>query len=729
MGFTIYIDKKFIEERDARKKELLAIVEAKTPVEIKEQPFPIDEDKGFTFMLDKEKIERMKLWDWYANYRKEAVISTAGIRGAQNILYPWDYRFPINTIGVTLATLGKSLVAKSKAKGEIRKIAASEVRYNSKTYVKIIARIQAAQGIRTIVPDSFRTMPIWMLSFLIYKLDLAGGEHVTSSHAVSTKSATKDLNFEGSQYLPEESIEFVDRIEEVLKSAEKSPYPIRFSAIDDPLIDYKTVVDLDYGTGLYVEYLKNGVATDETLELIRRARANVVIDCVGGSMYPTLSKVFTKLGIEENMRWLHIDEDPFFWNIGKLDHNPKTGIKEYHDISCDASLLSVVKTAGYEDKLKAEPIGTVVEITDPDGDRLVIGQIEASKRKNRLDELGIASIPLGSGRILSVYSPNQAYLMTMDYYSKQLKEAGLWDAHPRFMIKTTPSALSWEEWAEKNGVHVVNVPVGFKEIASIMKKVERQIRDGKDVAVKSVYGDMVRIGKEPRLIFAGEESGGMITGPEQLIESSKGRRIIAMREKSACEAMVIITALASECKEAGIPLSEYLARLFDEWDIVARYDIRKDITYYNESEQDPIKLKEAKLAGEALRDKSDIFFLGIVIAVREGKIGLEDAKRILSDAIPELDFSNLVKVIFVGDGSYFRFTDKYVEIRKSGTDAKTRVYASGDSLETCRMFSEGFGNYDGTITPLYRSMIDEKYLSIVQEKAISIYLEFLRDGT
>ena len=36
------------------------------------------------------------------------------------------------------------------------------------------------------------------------------------------------------------------------------------------------------------------------------------------------------------------------------------------------------------------------------------------------------------------------------------------------MIKTTASALSWDEWARHNNVQVVNVPVGFKEIANIM---------------------------------------------------------------------------------------------------------------------------------------------------------------------------------------------------------------------------------------------------------------------
>ena len=37
----------------------------------------------------------------------------------------------------------------------------------------------------------------------------------------------------------------------------------------------------------------------------------------------------------------------------------------------------------------------------------------------------------------------------------------------------------------------------------------------------------------------------------------------------------------------------------------------------------------------------------------------------------DLDFSNLKSIKFVGDGTYMEFSDKYIEIRPSGTDAKT----------------------------------------------------------
>ena len=723
----IRVDESHREKRDRTEQKLFAVVEQNTPDSIKTPLFPQDEPESFTFHLDKALIERLNLWEWFRNYAKEAQVSTAGIRGPQNILYPWDTRFPINQIGIILATLGKSLVANESSSGApVEKLAGCEVRYNSQKYVEYIARLQAAQGIRTYVPKAFGTLPIWMASFLIFMLDLDGGEHVTSSHSVSTKNATKDLNNQGSQYLPEESMRFVNKIEEILTTAETDGYSIEFSAADDDHIDFERLDELHDGVHLYVGYLKSGVAAAENLALIRKAKPPIVVDCVGGCMYRPMRAIFERLGIADSVRWLHVDADPLYHNIGKLDRNPKTGDPEFYDLGCDFSLLDVVTSANYATKLKSQPIGTVIEATDPDGDRLIVCEIEAAARAETLQKLGIEFIDLGEDRLLTVYTPNQTFLMLMDFYAKQLKTSGLWENHPRFMIKTTPSALAWDQWGAAQGVKVINVPVGFKEIAAIMKKIEHQLAAGPKapVTIQDVYGDTLSLGVQPRLIFAGEESGGMITGPEALIQSHGGRAAIAMREKSAGESMVLVTALAAHCQQANLPLSDYLSAVFTENGITATCDVREDITYYNESEPNPEKLQTAKREGEAKRDKNDLFFLGIAIALRDGKIDMTQARAILADALPSLDFTTLEDVRFVGDGSYLKFADKFVEVRKSGTDAKTKAYASGNNKETCRTFAKAFGEASGDLTELYIQHIGQNYLNGVENRARQIYDAF-----
>ncbi|MDP2929356.1 MAG: UTP--glucose-1-phosphate uridylyltransferase, partial [Candidatus Omnitrophota bacterium] len=262
--------------------------------------------------------EGMNLKGWLARYKKEASASTAGIRGVQNILFPNDPRELIGQKAIILATVAKTLVAKElQAKNyagrELHKLASSEVRYNSKEYVEFISRLQAALGIKTHIPVNKETIPIWMTSFLIFKYDLMGGEYVTSSHAISKKIATKDLNFEGSQYVPEESKLFVDKIEEIVKTIEQTgEYVITFSAADDAAIDQDFMKRVNNGVDDYAAYLKGGIATPDNLELIKQGRSRIFIDVVGGCMYRTMRNIFDKLGILNRFGWLHTREDPYF---------------------------------------------------------------------------------------------------------------------------------------------------------------------------------------------------------------------------------------------------------------------------------------------------------------------------------------------------------------------------------------------------------------------------------
>ncbi|UKI40598.1 MAG: hypothetical protein L6V95_10595 [Candidatus Melainabacteria bacterium] len=97
-------------------------------------------------------------------------------------------------------------------------------------------------------------------------------------------------------------------------------------------------------------------------------------------------------------------------------------------------------------------------------------QIEDEQNIETIKEAGIDCVKLDNGRVLTVLTANQSFLLIMDFWYSQLKKSGKLEEHPRFIIKTTASAMSWDEWAHKNKIKVVNVPVGFKEIANVMKK-------------------------------------------------------------------------------------------------------------------------------------------------------------------------------------------------------------------------------------------------------------------
>ncbi len=730
--------------------ELFKNVYEKTPDYVKNLKLMDFDNKGeFVFTLKKEHLkpydevsnpEGLNLEEWFANYAKEAKVSTAGIRGPQNILFPQDTRFPINLVGIVLATLAKALVAKEKYSDKrIVKVAGCEVRYNSKLFLDAIARIQAAQGIETLVPEGKQSIPIWLASFLAFKLDLLGGEYITSSHGISVKNATKDLNSQGSQYLPEESMEFVNKIQEIFDYVkENGTYEIKIAAEDNPLINESVMKSLDDGVDLYVEYLKSGVAKSVNLDLIKSFESKIAIENVGGSAYRTLSRVLKKLGIEDKFVWFNTKEDPFFHSIGKYDVTPK-GEKAFYDYSVDATVIAkkpngdkffpVIDTLHYDTKLKDFPVGTVVLITDPDHDRLTITQTESSSRIPELKKLGVDYIELDSERVLTVFTANQAFLMLMDFWAKQLKAENLWNNHPRFMIKTTASALSWDEWATNNGVKVVNVPVGFKEIANIMKKVELKLKNSPDadVIVDDVFGNSINLGVNPRLLFGGEESGGMIMGTEELIKSQHDRRAVAMREKSATEAIVVAAALTAKLAKTCKSLSEYLLEVFEDNNIIGRFDTRVDIAYYNESEPDINKLKAAKVEGEALRTKNDMFYLSMAIAKRMDKLSLDDIKTVLNDKFNAdgLNFDNLKSIKFVGDGTYLEFDNKYIEIRPSGTDAKTKAYGGGLNKDEIEKYASVLGNYSGDRTELHKKYIPQATYEACKSDAMDFYLKFV----
>lgn len=721
-------------------------VEDKTPQYVKDLDLiDLSNKNEFVFKLKREYLEPydeaknpqgLGLWDWFKNYEKEAKVSTAGIRGPQNILYPQDTRFPINLIGITLATVAKALVANEKNYKRPTKLVGREVRYNSDLFLDAIARIQAAYGIKTLVPVDKETIPIWLASFLVFKLGLIGGEYITSSHGISVKNATKDLNSQGGQYLPEESMEFVNKIREIFEIAQREgSYDIKFSAVDDCNIDQNTMRVLDNGIQLYIDYLRTGVARDINLNLIKEFKSKIVIENVGGSAYKTLSKILSTLDISNKFEWLDEKEDPFFNAIGKYGVDPK-GNKAFYDYSVDATVMKkrddgstsfpVIETMQYDKRLAKYPINTVVLITDPDHDRLTVSQIESSEKIEELKKAGIDFVKLSDDRILTVFTANQAFLMLMNFRIKQLEKLPT-QSNPMFMIKTTASSLAWDEWAEKNNIKVVNVPVGFKEIANIMKKVEAKIKkfQNDDVIITDVLGKKLNLGKNPRLLFAGEESGGMIMGPPTLISSESGLEAIAMREKSATEAIIVASSLTAKLELENKSLSQYFTEVIETNDIKGRFDTRADIAYYNESEPDIKKLNEAKKIGEAKRTQNDLYYLSLAIGVMNNELSLENVKEILNNTFPQLDFSNLKEITFVGDGTYLKFDDKFIEIRPSGTDAKTKAYGAGLDKSKLEQYTSLMGNYSGERLDFYNKFVSDKLYNSAKEQAMEAYLKFV----
>jgi phosphomannomutase len=722
-------------------KAFLEQVELDTPAKVKNYPLIDLNNKGeFTFTLKKEHLddydengEGLGIRSWFNLYKEEAKVSTAGIRGLQNPLYPWDTRYPLNLIGMMLATMGKILVAKD-TKTPKEKIVACEVRYNSTQYVELIARLQAAYGLTTHVTANYTTIPIFMISFIIFMNDFYGGEYVTSSHAMAKKIATKDLNAQGSQYIPSESLQFVAKVEQILKEVEeKGEYTFKIAARDNPNINEEFLKAAANGVTDYVEYLKHGIATPTNLSNIKALTNKIVIDTVGGSLINTFDPVLTKLGIREHFDFVHAAEDPFNHAVGKTMSEEG----KFFDWSCDTTIMKadlktmnikvpVINTINYTGILKDYPIGTVLLMTDPDADRLVTSYVDDIKNADKIKNMGLVFTPLNDNRILVVFTPNQSFLMNMDFQQKALTEAGLWDKYDWFLLKTTASQRSWDEWAKSVGIPVVNTPVGFKELADSMINIEKKMAAQPDqpVTIKDVFGESHNLGKNPRMLFAGEESGGEIYGPAELIQSKAGRFAISMREKSAGEAIIITAAMVKWLETKQLSLTDYLSSIFETNKIDFKYEIRVDQKYYNESEPDISILLKEKEKGMQTKTRNNSFFLTLAFGYRDKLITLDQVKAILSECFKELDFSDLQDIKFCGDGTYILFSKKCLEVRPSGTDAVNKAYAFGLDQWECIKFAQAFSVYNGDRTPLHEQLIPQAYYDRIEQLAFETYTNY-----
>ena len=293
-------------------------------------------------------------------------------------------------------------------------------------------------------------------------------------------------------------------------------------------------------------------------------------------------------------------------------------------------------------------------------------------------------------------------------------------------MKTTASQRSWDEWASYHQIPVINTPVGFKELADSMQQIEKKMvaNPNKDIYLKDVYDNNINIGSNPRLLFAGEESGGEIFGPSDLISSQGGRQAISMREKSAGEAIIITAALSAHLESTEQSLLDYLEQIFIDNQIKSRFEIRIDQKYYNESEPDIETLLVAKANGMRIKTQNNSYFLSLALGYRDGILQLNQVKAILTECFPQLNFDDLIDTKFVGDGTYFLFKEKRLEVRPSGTDAVNKAYSYGLDQWECIKFAQAISSYEGTRNTLHQRLIPQAFYDRVETYAFELYVQY-----
>ena len=67
----------------------------------------------------------------------------------------------------------------------------------------------------------------------------------------------------------------------------------------------------------------------------------------------------------------------------------------------------------------------------------------------------------------------------------------------------------------------------------------------------------------------------------------------------------------------------------------------------------------------------------------------------------------------------------YIEIRPSGTDAKTKAYGGGLNKADIEKYAAILGNYSGERTQKHKSIIPQDCYEHAKDKAMKYYLEFV----
>ncbi|MDO5297093.1 MAG: hypothetical protein Q4F00_10795 [bacterium] len=746
------------------------------------RPFDLANPSAQEFTITPEIAKRINLRQQVEAFAEEAKVSTAGVRENQNVNCPWDHRYRINeymlalmaeslsqlvpelhrehiaalpkidaqqirqemgadNVAIIESIYGRPLEqAIEMARSQPLRIVGGEVRPNTPQFVSLASRIYAAHGQHVFLTEDLRnrdTSTVFLWSFMTYMLGLSGGDYYTSSHGAPQKQSDKILGPDGSQYLPPQYAKIVEKMYSILEKCETEGYTIKLAAADSPFLHH--TITYERMAQLYANYLRQGTASPQTLAKINEAidkGMRLKLDFFGGSGFKTFQPVLSELGIEQAFEqgYIRAKEDPFFHNIG-YRVAPKKGstseLEVVHD-SVDASMPIVVQSAGYDKILAHAPTGQIVFNVDPDADRFVAGQIVPKSEGDALNKLGVAQVPLDQERVFALYSPNQFFLLLAENDRASAIEEGVWEKYSNFDIHSYVSALSWDEWAAANKIPVVHTPVGFKEIAAVERQVETADAERRakgasvPLEIMDECGHITKIGLNPKLHHAGEESGGKIGGPRLPISNILGQKVIGMREKSSGEACISAMALSARLYlnslQSGKPQDYYihnhLRQLFADNRVSNPMEFRGDIVHYNEAIVDPQELAQAKLEGTREKENFNSFFRTLAVAMHNPRLThsgqvltIKEVQDILCESIPAMShiWKNLESIDIWSDGLQLWFSGGPVRdicLRPSGTDAKSKVYLDGQDKEYLRqLFENNFRNFQAQPGPLYKKKI------------------------
>ena len=375
-------------------------------------------------------------------FYKDLEFGTAGLRG---ILGAGTNR--MNEYVIARATQGLANTIKNHGQEAIDKgvVIGHDVRFMSKEFTEIAARVFAANGIKTYLFDDIRPTP--MVSYAVRNLKTISGIVVTASHNPKQYNGYKVYWDEGSQILDNIANEILSEISK---------------------LDFKDVEKMDYN-----EALEKGLIVILNRDLDEKYYKDTIKKAINDDIDKDIKVVYTPLNGTGNVPVRHILKERGFTNIHvvKEQENP------------DPTFATVgypnpefIEAFEYAEKLAKKIKADVVVATDPDCDRVSMLGVKAD----------------GS---YYAFNGNQIGAMLIYYILNGLNDKNEIPKNGA-IVKSIVTGDLGKVIAESLNVKCYQTLTGFKNICSLPniwdKTKEAKFIFGYEESIGYVYGDHVR---------------------------------------------------------------------------------------------------------------------------------------------------------------------------------------------------------------------------------------------
>ncbi|MEN6499167.1 MAG: phospho-sugar mutase [Rectinema sp.] len=540
-------------------------------------PFFSDEVKA---LLQKEDWKELE-----DRFYRDLEFGTGGLRG---VIGGGFNR--MNTLVVTRTTQGLSDYLKEQFPHRpLSACIAYDSRRKSKEFALATALVFAANGIKAYLFSSLRPTP--ELSYAIRMVGADTGVVVTASHNPPQYNGYKAYWNDGSQVVPPHDSGI---IEKVLKVKDVKLIMEGEARAEGLLVNIDKDVD-----DAYVAMVKSHLMRPELFSQFGKS-----VSIVYTPLHGTGAMLFERIMGEFGLHVLTVPE--------QREPDGEFPTVSYPNPEEPAALAMAIE-------LGKKTHADVVMATDPDADRL-----------------GIA-VPDGEGGFV-LLTGNQLGVLHLDYIALTLKELGKMPPRPA-AIRSVVTTEFQKAIAEKNGIASFECLTGFKWIADLMRRFEREHYD---------------------FVYASEESYGYLIEPE-------------VRDKDGISAAALTVEMTLYWRSRGKSLLERLDDLYREYG----YYEEKGLSFYFEGAQG---MQIMKGIMDYYRREAPGKFGGLeVIRTRDIKTGIEQDKDGSQTRI-DLPQSDVIQ---------WRLEDgTLLTVRPSGTEPKIKYYilchSRGDELSVSK---------------------------------------------